>query len=386
MVKLSLSNQKDNVEPRQVIVDVGQGLCELNNGQTITVARLFELSDFSHPLLQERVKLRSDNNYRYQYQNIEEMLNIGRYVYSVLLRAKDPSKCNFIIEPGRNFKPNYPTGNIHFSAKSSKVAEDKITVEQFNQLIKQFGAPAFKYCESILIYEDLSLSYLPESINGDALYEKNEQSYELLYSPPSYDNCEFRYIDPIMGLGVFAREPIKKGDVVGIYTGVKSQTMDMGPSYVFVHDADCFNLHTDSLRWGNITRFINHADYGRGNGVQSNATFLTPNLTAYHSTVYGLGIVVYKAHRDITQGEQLLVNYGQSYFTFYAPRRFNKRGELRDIKKLLNMHPKYSQYKLHQMRLLAQCGIKQASQYLWNRTVSVITLVVVLTYLINYLG
>ena len=107
---------------------------------------------------------------------------------------------------------------------------------------------------------------------------------------------EVKRAAPGKGLGLFATEPIKKGEFVIEYVGEKITTeqADKRKSrYLFEIDDD---YALDGKSRDNIARYTNHA--------------CKSNMIAY---VEG-GKIHFYAKRTIKLGEELALNYGKEYF------------------------------------------------------------------------
>lgn len=101
---------------------------------------------------------------------------------------------------------------------------------------------------------------------------------------------------PGTGLGLFATDFFKKGEMVVEYTGrrIKTKTADeLGTKYLFEIDKD---WTIDGAGRKNIARYVNHA--------------CKPNCEA---EIDGMRIFYY-AVRNIDPGEELTVDYGEEYF------------------------------------------------------------------------
>lgn len=104
--------------------------------------------------------------------------------------------------------------------------------------------------------------------------------------------------------GLYALEPIERGDMVIEYVGeiIRQQVADhrekryerqgIGSSYLFRIDEDTV---IDATKCGNIARFINHS--------------CDPSCTAKIITVYGQKKIVIYAQRDIGLGEEITYDY-----------------------------------------------------------------------------
>lgn len=121
-----------------------------------------------------------------------------------------------------------------------------------------------------------------------------------------------KYINDAVGHGVFADAGLKKGDIVGEYTGtVITQQKTVGmpadqTSYMF-ETIFCYRgvfspepLIIDARNKGNFTRFINHS--------------YTPNVEVeevYSDSMWHLLLV---ASKLINKDQQLFINYGEGYW------------------------------------------------------------------------
>lgn len=101
---------------------------------------------------------------------------------------------------------------------------------------------------------------------------------------------------PGMGLGLFANDFFKKGEMVVEYTGKRITTKladTLGTKYLFEIDK---NWTIDGSPRTNMARYVNHA--------------CEPNTEA---EIDGKRIFYY-ALRNIDSGEELTVDYGEEYF------------------------------------------------------------------------
>lgn len=101
---------------------------------------------------------------------------------------------------------------------------------------------------------------------------------------------------PTVGKGLFAVEPIKKGDRILEYTGNRIPTKEANESdsrYLFEIDR---NWTIDGPVPDNIAGYVNHA--------------CDPNTEA----VIEDHRIFYYATRDIASGEELTIDYGDEYF------------------------------------------------------------------------
>lgn len=112
-------------------------------------------------------------------------------------------------------------------------------------------------------------------------------------------------VNPLVGLGVFAKETILELAFVGEYTGIvrrRHKKRDEANDYVFgyvigPHDTPWV---IDAEVRGNFTRFINHS--------------YEPNLTSKWIISDGIAHIILFANRLIQAGEQLTYDYGPYYW------------------------------------------------------------------------
>lgn len=101
---------------------------------------------------------------------------------------------------------------------------------------------------------------------------------------------------PGMGLGLYAAEPIRKGEFIIEYTGelISSEEADKRlTKYLFEIDDD---YTIDGATRSNTARYMNH--------------FCKPNVEAEIEA----GEINFYARRDIEVGEELGYDYGKEYF------------------------------------------------------------------------
>ncbi|PIC16321.1 hypothetical protein B9Z55_022966 [Caenorhabditis nigoni] len=108
---------------------------------------------------------------------------------------------------------------------------------------------------------------------------------------------------PGAGFGVFAKRDIKKGEIVGEYTGEQISENEAERRDLVYHYGTSYIYHLpysigalDSAIAGNETRFINHSN--------------TPNLTTIFRTSKGEPKVAFVADQDIKKDEEMFFPYG----------------------------------------------------------------------------
>lgn len=152
-------------------------------------------------------------------------------------------------------------------------------------------------------------------------YKNNEEEFIRLtaqYGPlirqevlaPLY----MKFISPSIGWGVFAQAPLNAGDFVGEYTGYITEALEAPPDKTegghYLSDfswnypdelPDGEEFEITAMNAGNEMRFVNHS--------------FEPNCVVDHTLVEGVFITFFRVIRPIAPDEQLLVDYGEEYWT-----------------------------------------------------------------------
>jgi hypothetical protein len=139
-----------------------------------------------------------------------------------------------------------------------------------------------------------------------------KSDWSQIRNKPNFEKCEF--IDGIEvrilpsshllsgQKGVFATKQFKQYDVIGEYTGIirENEHCEENNLYIFdlvdeivIDGQDCSN----ELKY--VNSYINLAD--------------EPNLVSSNCYIDGLPKVLYVCSKDINVGEELLIDYGDSY-------------------------------------------------------------------------
>lgn len=131
-----------------------------------------------------------------------------------------------------------------------------------------------------------------------AFFEK-----EILEAPPP--PIRLRWIDELVGWGVFAERDLQPLEYIGEYAGKvrRKKRSDSKNSYCFemsLAPGERTPFTIDALDQGSISRFINHSS--------------APNLTSALATVRDLSHVVLFVTKFIPKGEQLCYDYGADYW------------------------------------------------------------------------
>lgn len=379
MVCLTLNNRNKQSLNNCVRIDLLSKRCVLASGEEISLAQLLEDSDFSHPLFLELPPVSRNNIYVFTYQTISELFAAGVFVYSALLHAREPYHCRFQIKPAAGYSPAAARDSIFFSASSAHTATQQLSIAQLETLVLQLHGKPLTFSDDTIIDGEFCAQQLPDTVAGDDLYVTTHQRQELLAEHTALTRFELRYIHPLVGLGVYARVPIKKGERIASYSGIKKTANTSCSNYLFSLNQDCLNMELDAESHGNISRFINHApvDSPASSGIQ------TANVVADNQLSNGLQWVVYYAQKDIAVGEQLLVCYGSNYFKHQTARNFSIKGFVVDDN---NKHIKPNkQRQLKQYRIMAGHGVKEAQYYIVSRTSFIICAVIVAVLSLNWL-
>jgi uncharacterized protein len=120
-----------------------------------------------------------------------------------------------------------------------------------------------------------------------------------------------RWISDKVGYGLFAEEEIPQGSYVGEYTGIvrRNDRRYFEPlnnyCYEYPVDDEIGRSFVIDATQGNLTRFINHSSQ--------------PNLQPIHVFYAGYYHLIFVALHLIHKGEQLIFDYGESYWYLRDP-------------------------------------------------------------------
>lgn len=376
MVTVACSNKNPDSSYRQVIINIATGKCTLDDKHEVELKQLLSLG-FQHPLITDLSVKTANDVYYYEYNDTDGLLHCARYVYSSLLQADNPLACKFKISPSAVFQSPKGPESIYFSIHGHQFATESISIAQLEDIVAHISGCQFEFLEGIVIDEEFTMQDLPKSIDGDALYKIDTQLLALLKTPCDQERYELRYISPVIGFGVFSRDIIKKDENIFFYGGVKknNNTHEIDDvSYAFDNRLDCLKMFLDARERGNIARFVNHApNPSKNNQSSRESALLEANVSTTSNYLNGVEIVVFTANRDISKGEQLLVDYGSKFFKAIPMNRFKSNG-----KAPLRVFKENAQKKLAQIRVMANYGVQKAQQYLLLRMLSIVFFIVVL--------
>ena len=383
MVNIALTNRNPDSPDRQVTIHLETGVCTFVDHRTVELKRLLSDSDFSHPLFTEAFTAAPDYFFHYQYDDIDGLLRSAIFVYSVLLQVDKPLACRFKINPSPIFQRVNVPKDIYFSTHSYKSARKMIEIAQLCDLVKHRGGYEYKFSEDILIDDLFTLEELPETLDGDSLYQTDLEVLHLLKSPHDFKAYELRYINRGVGYGAFSRGDIKKGEILFLYSGVKTANQPDNLDYTYNNRRDSLNMFLDARLQGNITRFINHAPNPSSDNITvDSSSLLEANMKTTYYYLNGIEVVGYKAIRDILKGEQLFVDYGALFFGEAEPRRFKANGQVMGPNKKKYMES--SSQTLKQLRMMARFDIREAQSYLRLRMFVIVLVMVTLMGVLKY--
>lgn len=207
-------------------------------------------------------------------------------------------KCLRCLEDETDLKvPIYRNKEKAFFTLSREEVKKQLQIDYTNHLIfdnVDILSWVRKKCEKRLQDDD----YRQMNRWTQALHEK------AIYGPPK-DFAAIRWINPVLGYGVFATKDIKSLSYIGEYTGIirkRCSKKDRFNNYVFryVSGPKSTPFVIDAKTCGNFTRFINHSD--------------EPNLTSRWIISRGITHIIVFANQFIPKGKQLTYNYGSHYW------------------------------------------------------------------------
>lgn len=310
MLKVTLSNWNSASRHSHATFDVESASWILNHQERVLGEQLCRIG-FDHPLLKESTCSPSIYEHIYEYDDFDGLMKASRFVYGTLIRLDNPLLARFRIQPSAKFVRTKAEYTFAFSTNSRKSANKTITIPQLNAIVSALKGSPFCYQDTLVLDKNITIHDLVQEINADILYETNDAIAEFCNQPDDTARFEIRYINKHVGFGVFAKQAIKKDDMIMHYAGEKCAKKPPF-SYTFIEKQDCFKADINSSHFGNIARFVNHA-LPASRDV-TNKEWCYANAKAVDCSIYGNNVVVFIARRDIQSGEQILISYGQDYF------------------------------------------------------------------------
>lgn len=157
------------------------------------------------------------------------------------------------------------------------------------------------------VHYQTTLTYKNEKVRNAIL--QNEPDLEscfrgMLYQNLLYQMCHppisIGWISKEIGFGVFAKKPIEKGQIIGMYTGVV-QKVEVGNPYQLAYQLLDDTIYViNAKKRGNFTRFVNHS--------------YTPNLEIEKVHFEGAFQYLFISSCAIEEGGELTINYGKEYW------------------------------------------------------------------------
>jgi hypothetical protein len=183
----------------------------------------------------------------------------------------------------------------------------QLSLEEFEKLTGAKWIPQ-------LDFEDFyTLSNIAK--DGLKLHKKGEMTLEQLWLGKYYQkeiqSCHtpdvaIRWIDPLLGWGVFALRNFKKMEFIAEYAGKvrKRKRTDVKNAYCFEYIL-VQGIHSpytiDALDQGGVARYLNHS--------------AVPNLNSSLATFENVSHVILYAKEPIAKGTQLCYDYGPDYWS-----------------------------------------------------------------------
>lgn len=139
---------------------------------------------------------------------------------------------------------------------------------------------------------------------------------EILTFP--FPDVVIRYIDPVLGWGVFAARDFKKMEFISEYTGKlrRRRRLDRKNAYCFEYISApgyATPYTIDSRDQGGVGRYINHS--------------FNPNLLSTLATVEWVSHVIFVTNQPVAKGTQLCYDYGPDYWACRtAPQTITSQG------------------------------------------------------------
>lgn len=383
MAKIVLENANLESTYKTAIVDFGSGYSTFQDNQRIKNESLKSLAEFTHPLLLEQILPKIGDYYYYTYDDLNGFLQLPKRIYATLLHVDRPMECQFKIKPSEIYLQLKADYHIYFSISFKQKALECIHIKQFNEYISNVKQFIFQYQDKVSLDAILTIDNLAETMDASLLYQSNVHVEQFCLQRDSLELFEVRYINQVVGFGVFAREKIKKNSVITHYCGVLVPTNIVNKSCAYTMTPKGLNLHLDARQYGNISRFINHAPqttcrYQR----KLQSKIATANIDVDYVYSQGHYFVEFRACRDIEIGEQLLSNYGEYYDASPQLVLFENNGRAMSISgKIINDTPAQ---RLSVLSLMNHPRVNRAQWLVIRRPVMVFLIMLFCSVVLKY--
>lgn len=158
--------------------------------------------------------------------------------------------------------------------------------------------------------EDLNwvLKRCEKKLEDESIKRKNlwiDSLYGNAFLSKKFAPCYVKWIDPLIGYGLFAKEDIPQYSLIGEYTGIvrkRNSKLDKFNDYIFgyVVAQSETPFVVDASQEGSYTRFINHSD--------------EPNLHSTWLINKGLCHIILVSQSYIPKDTQITYDYGPYYW------------------------------------------------------------------------
>ena len=170
----------------------------------------------------------------------------------------------------------------------------------------------FQQVESLVFInekiENLAKKRAIKKLSNEKIHKRNQWITSLYGEERKLgilDHLVIRFMNPLVGYGVYTLSTIPTYTYIGEYGGLvrkRSWWKDQKNNYVFAYDIASKRTPwvIDAKRQGNFTRFFNHS--------------FTPNLTSTWIISEGVCHIIFFSNRQIQKGEQLTYDYGPYFW------------------------------------------------------------------------
>jgi hypothetical protein len=366
MTTILCKNYHKNTEITHIefVLEDGQNLTRIFSNDKLlkelsTVIFLKQIpSDFQYPLLNVGLVAATDDELTLQYDSFEDILTLPAKLLTAFIHHY-PRLQTIYTKPTDNYLTvnQIQTVLLH---KGSNIKLATIDSKQLTKLVNhQDNNIPYHYFNGYLLDDEYSLNDFPEVLD---LEDYSQTNHSILNVSQAIDSNAYylRYMHPKIGFGLFANRAIKKGEILMAYTGeLTTKAKYQNTNYSFKFNQGGLHKKLDGIKFGNLARFINHA-----NDVEvkakckkfdfSDAFVLTENVRSKKYKVNGIEFIYLIAKEDILPNQQLCFNYGKYYWkqrthhmTFIDNKRMlSDSGEILSIRKKLPVEL-YKQADLH---------------------------------------
>jgi uncharacterized protein len=161
--------------------------------------------------------------------------------------------------------------------------------------VKKSGSKTVKKTTGTKTLDKKSKILKQGSKNANVLLKKLSPNTKKL---PDHHFKQVKVMKGLAGLGLFAQEPIKKGEMIVEYIGniLTKEEADKQVTNEYLFEINRNKTIDGSPKW-NLARYCNHACEGAANA---------------ESDVKG-GRVIIKALKNIKEGEEIVYDYGEEF-------------------------------------------------------------------------